>query len=43
MGSAIPPGGMDPKEPKTLIQKKKYIYPKDHSSIIYKCQDIEAT
>ena len=42
MGSGIPPGGMDPKEPKTLTEKK-YMYPKDHSSIIYKCQDMEPT
>ena len=28
MGSAIPPGGMDPKEPKTLIKKKNTCTPK---------------
>ena len=32
--------GIYPKEPKTLIQKK---HPYVHRSVIYNCQDVEAT
>ena len=41
-GSAIPLLGIYPKKPKTLIQKT-YMNPNVHSSIIYNCQDMEAT